>query len=76
MSEQQVNKDTLTSIVKDVASAQANVTETLLQETMDEIKDTLEFQHMRANVMAEYENFDTKAARRKSNTPSGKAKKK
>lgn len=59
-----------------MASAQANITETKLQETLDEIKDTLEFQHMRANVMAENENFDSKVARRKSNVSSAKTKKK
>ncbi|KAK3710156.1 hypothetical protein QZH41_010555, partial [Actinostola sp. cb2023] len=73
--DQPVNKGTLTNIVKDVANAQASVTQTLLQETLDEMKDTLEFQHMRVNVMAEFENTE-KSTRKKSGASSGKSKRK
>jgi hypothetical protein len=73
--EQPINKEKLTYLIKDVATARASVTETLLQETLDGMKDKLEYQHMRATVVAEFENAE-KTTRRKSGASSCKISKK
>lgn len=58
-----------------MASAKAAVTETIVQETLDAMKDKLEYQHMRSAGNPECEHPE-KSTRKKSGASSGKTKKK
>lgn len=73
-SEEAINRETLTQLIKEVASARAAVTETIVQETLDAMKDKLEYQHMRSTVNPD--EHPEKFRRKKSSASSGKTKKK